>query len=280
MRTGKATLIAAIIVGLLIYGCGVEKKEIRLAFKFQTGQKQLYASAVKTSSQIYESGALIKSSDISFKSDVSEEVLSVDKNNEARIRLTDISKKVSINREDSTKLDTIAQSWSIEYLMTPNGKIADIFSQNLSNINITNFYKNYYEQALPVFPEIPVAEGYSWSQTIKLIIKNEKPTKAETFYKIRAFVREAGYDCAIIEYKGNMILPFTGTDKDGNLVVKLEKINSEGVIYFGYSAGVIVSQEENYSVQTEGTKTKDGISTLFNATGKRHNSLKLIKAEI
>jgi hypothetical protein len=261
------------LTGLVLASCGVEKKEIRLAFKYQSGQKRQYTNTIKASSQLDESGKLVKTSEVSYKSTINEEVLGIPDSGGARIRLTNIIDDITSPKSDSAKIDPSAVKWIIEYLMTSNGRIADIYPQDSTSRNITGFYKNYYEQALPVFPDRPVSEGYSWSQTVKVIIQKEGTTKAETNYEVRSFVREAGYNCAVIEYKGNLILPFQNTGQDGSLAIGLEKITSSGVIYFGYEAGLIVRQEEAYDIQSEGTKTRDGQSRKFNLSSKRTSSL-------
>ncbi len=264
---------------LILAGCDVEKKEVRLSFKFQPNQKRQYSNEVKVSSKTYESGKIVKTGANAYRSVIKEDVISVADSGRARIRLTDILDIPAGKDSEFAKADPREEEWSLEYLMAPNGKVLELYPSDSLNTELVTFYKNYYEQALPVFPEHPVTEGYSWSQSVKLIVKNEGITRAETTYRVRALVREAGYDCAVIEYKGNMILPFRGKDKDGALVVKLEKINSDGKIYFAYREGMIVRQEETYSIESEGTRSLNGATKEYKEIGTRYNSLILTANE-
>jgi hypothetical protein len=265
-----------LLLGLLLAGCGTGVKETRIAFKFEPGQKQQYINEVKISAQIYDSaGKLTNTSNLSYQSTLYEEVISAADSSRARIRLTDI-----VNRPSSSgsafAADSITHKWSIECLMGTNGKVLDIYPGDSISHDILNFYKNYYEQALPVFPEKPVREGDSWKQTIHLMVRQEGAKKAETEYKIRSFVREGGYDCAIIEYKGNMILPFQGVEKDGSLVVKLERVNTKGVIYFAYNEGLIIRQQETYNSENEGTRTSGGEIKSFKVISERISTTSLV----
>ena len=269
-------VIAALISGLLLAGCGSGVKEAKIAFKFELGQKQQYTNEVKISAQIYDNaGKLTNTSNLSYRSTLYEEVILPSDSSRARIRLTDI-----VNRPNpsgsAAGADSITHKWSIECLMGANGKVWDIYAGDSISPDLLNFYKNYYEQALPVFPEQPVKEGDSWRQTIHLLVRKEGVKKAETEYKVRSFVREGGYDCAVIEYKGNMILPFQGVEKDGSLVVKLERVTTKGVIYFAYREGLIIRQQETYNSENEGTRTSGGEVKSFKVISERISTTSLV----
>ncbi|SYZ74058.1 hypothetical protein TRIP_C60328 [Candidatus Zixiibacteriota bacterium] len=262
------------LVGIMLMaGCATEKKEVRLAFKFRPNQKRQYSNEVKVSSKTFESGRVVRTGANSYKTNINEDVVSLADSGQARIRLTDIIEVPSRKDSELAKADPRQEEWSLEYLMAPNGKVLELYPSDSLSTELVTFYKNYYEQALPVFPQNPVSEGYSWSQSVKLIVKNEGTTRAETTYRVRALVREAGYDCAVIEYQGNLVLPFRGTDKEGALVIKLERINSDGKIYFAYREGMIVRQEETYTIESEGTRSLNGATKEYKETGTRFNSL-------
>jgi hypothetical protein len=275
--------MAVLILGsLILASCGVEKKEVRLVFKYHPGQSRQYASEIKIFSELTEQGKTPVTKSLSYKSTVLEEVASIADSATARIRLTDIIRNPDTKSDPGNPADPIdsqTQKLSIEYLTGTNGKMIDIFPMDSFNRDLITYYKNYYEQALPVFPDTPVTEGFSWTQSVKLIVKGEGNTKAETTYKVKSFVREAGFDCAVIEYDGKLILPFRGIDRDGGLVTKLERIDSHGVIYFAYNEGSIIRQTETYRSEAEGIKSIAGQARSFKASSERTSSLIFIKTD-
>ncbi len=270
-------MIPAIICTLILLGCDPSIKEVRLAYKFKPSQSREYLNTMKISSTITEAGKPPKSEDYSVRSTLLEQVIAVMDSTRARISLTNITDKPNMPVSQTGQNES-PRAWTIEYLMANNGKIQEFFPEDSSSAAMLETYKNYYEQASPVFPDEPVSENHSWGQTVKLIVKGEGPTNAETKYNVKAFVREAGYDCAIIEYSGNMILPYRNTEPDGSLLIGLNRIKSKGVIYFGYVHGMIIKQEETYDIQMEGYRIGGGEKKKITAVSKLMSSMILSDA--
>jgi hypothetical protein len=271
----KSTIISAVILGLLFLGCGKEVKEIRLAYKFKPGQKNIYSNQIKSNSRIYEGKNLVSRGELAYRSVLTEEILSTVDSTSARIRLTDISVRPNPGNNDSTDSDSISHKWSLEYLMNSDGKIIEIFPQNPEGSEWLEYYKNYYEQALPVLPDFAVTPGYSWSQTVKLIVRNEGATRVETTYRLKALAREAGYDCAVIEYEGELILPYRRTEKGAVTIERLDKAKTKGVIYFAYKEGSIIRQDESYEIESAGNKISKTSTVPFKSLSKRSSSMVL-----
>jgi len=262
----------AIFCTLIFASCDPAKKEVQLAYKFRPSQNREYTSTIKVSSTINEAGKTPQSEDYSSRSILLEQVIAVIDSTKARISLTNVSDRPESPISQSGKEES-PRAWSIEYLMGANGKILEFFPEDSTSSALINAYKNYYEQASPVFPDVPVSEGQSWDQSVKLIVKDEGATSAETKYKVKSFVREAGYDCAIIEFTGNMILPYRKVENDGSLIVGLNRINSKGVIYFGYVHGMIVRQDETYDIQLDASRIGGGQKSKLTAVSRMMNSM-------
>lgn len=261
----------------ILISCDPGKKEIKLAYKFRPSQSREYVSIIKISSTLNETGKSIQKDNYSFKSTLLEQVIAVIDSTKARISLTNISEKPEMPISETGHNKT-QMAWSIEYLIANNGKILEFFPEDSGSNAVIEAYRNYYEQASPVFPDEPVSENQSWGQTVKLIVKDEGPTSAETKYNVKAFVREAGYDCAVIEYAGNMIIPFRKIEPDGSIMIGLNRIGTKGVIYFGYVHGMIVKQEESYDIQLEGSRIGGGQRTKVTASSKMTSSMILTDA--
>jgi hypothetical protein len=80
-------------------------------------------------------------------------------------------------------------------------------------------------------------------------------TDALTTYKIRSIVRVQGYDCAVIESKGTVVLPFekeypTRDEK----VIGLSTKDVEGITCFAFDEGFIVRYDETFDSRTEGSR--------------------------
>ncbi len=269
-------IVSIIGVGFLVFlilGCARETREVRLVYKFKPGQKKIYSNQIKSDSRIYEGKNLVSSSNLTYRSQLTEEVLSATDSSTARIRLIDVSRQPNLYKKDTADADTVTHKWTLEYLMDANGKVLEIFPQNPHGNEWLEYYKNYYEQALPVLPDIPVTAGYSWSQTVKLIVKDEGSTQVETIYRLKALAREAGYDCAIIEYQGSLVLPYRKTTPNGTEIERLDKARTKGTIYFAYKEGAIVRQDEIYEVESAGNKLTGEATIPFRSLSKRSSSM-------
>ena len=77
---------------------------------------------------------------------------------------------------------------------------------------------------------------------------------ASTTYTIKSFVRELGYDCAVIEYTGNLLIPIEPKKDDKTQRSGIDKIQTKGMIYFAYIEGLVIKQTEKW--KTEGTRTQ------------------------
>jgi hypothetical protein len=130
----------------------------------------------------------------------------------------------------------------------PDGKITDIQATSGQDEKTLDYIRNYYQQGGPVFPDGELSPGHRWTQTTTVKLP-DYTLEATTTYRITALAREAGYDCAVIEYDGNMVLPVE-TDSSGTPEhVGFDRISGTGLIYFAYNEGLVVLQREHWTVR-------------------------------
>lgn len=271
-------LFCLIIISLLsinLFQCGSEQKEVLLKLKFNENQTLRWTSTSKHHTESFENDSLVSVTDGIQQSEVVEKVLKVIDKNSARLKLTYYFEKKIPDKNDTSQIITIKDSSIIEYIQDIHAVNLDIFPHDTSSLERIEYVKKLYEQLAPRYPDEPVSKGYKWSNNIKVMLKNGETRDAISTYTIKGFVREAGYDCVIIESKGNTIVPFQAEydceENNGKVLeTRIDKRKSRGIVYFAYKKGIIVKEDHSYEYLSEGTKvTADGekkIKTISNGS--------------
>jgi len=270
MKIKPLILIMILMVEIIILsGCGTGQKEITLAYKFPLDKKFHYRYEGKTSSTIYENGKLVDSGEKDQRISYTRESVEAIDDNQSKVRFD----YISYNGTDSS-------AWNSEFVMAPNGKIVDILPVDSTTQLSVAYYKKLFEQTSPMYPSEPVPVGYTWNHTVKAVL-NDGVTDASTTYKIKSIVREAGFDCAVIEYKGTMFLPLA-ENISGDPKIKVngsDRIDVEGVVYFAYTLGAIVREEETSHLVREGSLIRDKNNVKFQINEIRNFTSRLIRVE-
>ena len=260
-------LLFAAFILIVLSGCGEQKKEVRLVFKFPADKIYHFTYDNKTTVIIYENGAQTISNERSDRISYSQETTETIDSATSRLLFS----YTQTNEDENSQ-----NRWNTECIMASDGKIVEFFPDSNVSEESFEYYRRLFEQTSPIFPSELVPEGYSWSNRYKVLL-DEGMTDAATTYKIRAFVREAGYDCAVIEYNGNMLIPL-GTDPigDGSVTVSgVDRVEVEGVTYFSYTKGILIRQEETSHLIRKGTQVKDNKTTSFNIEEERNTLTRL-----
>ncbi len=270
MKSGITRLtLTAIVLVMMLGGCGTDKKEIKLAYKFDTGKKYHFVYNSQTSTTAYENDKLVYSGDSTFRVSYVQEAVEILDDTSARLRFTYTDE----NRGG------ISKTWSTEYVMSTNGEITGLAADEEVTEESVEYYKKLLEQAAPMYPEEAVTEGFTWNHTVRILL-DEGATDAKTTYKVKSFVREAGYDCAVIEYKGNMVIPLEADCiSEKGAAVGHDKIEVEGAAYFAYTEGIVIKEEENSKLVREGTVTIEGQTTDFKIEEERSYTCTLTNIE-
>ena len=154
---------------------------------------------------------------------------------------------------DSTMSKTKKSPQLVKYIQ-PNGRLVDMEYVSDTAKGSLDYSKEYYKQGFPVFPDGPVGQGHSWTQSTTVVLP-DGPMEASTTYTIRSFARERGYDCVVIEYDGVSIIPLPEYDKEDYLLISgVDNIRSKGHMYFAYKEGVMVLAKERWIMDSDRTE--------------------------
>ncbi|KAA3636658.1 MAG: hypothetical protein DWP97_02305 [Calditrichaeota bacterium] len=276
-RLTAVLLLSILTICLLSCSESGSDKKISLKFKYKPDMRLEYKQDSKQQTTVYQNDSVIEKSSDSYIAFINQEVRSVESDSTFKIYEEDIWRYTVPNKEDSTKKDTVEQVREMELFVQDNGKILD-FEFLSGEKQRYSYIKNYYEQGLPIFPKDEVHTGYSWTQTTSVVLPNET-MKASTTYKINSLVRELGYDCAIIKYNGNLIIPIEPTKSDSTNRSGLDKITTDGMIYFAYKEGIVIKQTEKWTTKGDRIYIKDGKYEKYNFVSDYDVLFLLTKAE-
>jgi len=276
-RTSYRPVIVIVALAVLIAffsGCREDDRQVVLSLKFRKNQSLQFRSEIKKSTDIYEGGKLVYTNSGSTRLNTTEEVSDILGPDSAKVSLIyNEAPDSPLSEASSTSRDSI----KIEYIQNSRGLILDFVRGDTGNMDMINYYEKLYEQMAPMYPEEPVSKGYTWNNSVKLMLSAGEITDASTTYKVRSFVRERGYDCAVVEYHGNTIVPFRN-ELNGSRIIRLDRRSAKGVFYLAYREGFIVKLEEIFDYSGEGTRYHDGEKTDFEIKENGTYSYHLIRA--
>jgi|WetSurMetagenome_2_1015567.scaffolds.fasta_scaffold163443_2 hypothetical protein len=159
---------------------------------------------------------------------------------------------------DSGKTAPKSQDYAYTMKYAGNGKLLDLKVVDGSSPTWDKYVRNFYEQGTPVFPDTPITVGYSWTQTYPVVLADNKTDTAETIYRVKGRAQKLGYDCAIIEYRGNLVLPIILDPADTTATQGLDRIDLNGIMYFAIKNGMAISSDERRRLNTHRSFMKAG----------------------
>jgi hypothetical protein len=159
---------------------------------------------------------------------------------------------------DTNKVKRQKAEYSFDLKIATSGKVTDFNMLSDVSPSYKEYAANYYEQAIMVFPDSAVSIGYTWTQTTPVVLTEGDTADVTTTYKIKGIARKMEYDCAVIEFRGELILPYQKDPKDSLGVWGTDRIENNGILYFAYKEGFPVSSEERSRVKHERHLTEKG----------------------
>jgi hypothetical protein len=264
------TLTPPLLFGLLcllFIGCVEGNKKVTLRLKYQPGMKLVYDQTSKSGTRVTASDSLIEESSHTYNVDITFDIISLDKDGTAEVLDSSTWSYDVTSKEDSTKTETVDRSRVSTLFVQPNGRYTDMVLSPNEKLSTVTWLKSYFEQGMPVFPDGELTPGYSWTQSTKVLLPDET-MNASTTYRIKSLAREAGYDCAVIEYDGNMVIPVVDTEMDSCTRQGYDEIMISGVTYFAYKEGIVIIERQNWQVEGHRTKTCDGIVDKYHISTK------------
>jgi hypothetical protein len=268
--------VAVIAIALLGLSCANSQKKVRLQMKFQDGRELVYEQVNKQTISVRNSPTVSQQSQ--SKGEMTQVIKSLLPTGGARVEETS-TWSWSEQAPDST-IQVVSSSESLSYDMNTDGKISGL--ELLSDKDASK-WKEYasqnLEQSQPTFPAEEVGKGYTWMQTVKIFMPSGEALDASTTYEVKDFVETDGHKCAIIDYKGNLILPFDVMESDSLSRRGVDKVDVAGTLVFDYENGYTFSQEETTRVTAERSKIlgNEATSSTFFIEGELFFHLKSAK---
>lgn len=245
------------LIAIIAAGCGQGTKMITLRFKYTPGEKLVYQLTQKTNSQATEGDSVITKGTHEINMTIEDVVRRMVDDSTAEVLESSKWKFNTIIKNDSNIVDTNQYKREMVMYTNPNGKVVDVeFTSEMSESSM-EYMRSYIDQAMPVFPSGEHGQGYSWTQTTRVLLDDE-PVEASTTYEIKSFAREQGYDCVVISYDGNLVIPVKPNPKDSIKRSGVNRIQITGMMYFAYKEGLTVSNRDRWVVKGERTETADG----------------------
>ena len=245
------TALAILIAATLGLNCADSQKKVRLQMKFTAGRELVYEQANKQTITIRNSPEVSQLSQ--SKGEMTQVIKSVGADGAARVEETS-TWSWSEKAPDST-IQVVSSSESLSYEMNAAGKISAL---ELLSEKDASTWKEYaqqnLEQSQPTFPDEEVGKGYTWMQTVKIFMPSGEALDASTTYEVKDFVETEGHKCVVIDYKGNLVLPFDVMESDSLSRRGVDRVDVTGTLVFDYENGYAYSQQENTKVTAERSK--------------------------
>lgn len=277
MKRTTAILLLCLI-SLLLMKCSQGEKRIVLRFKYEPGMTLTYEQTTKEIVVVTEADSVIKDYTHTYFMTIEQRVERFIDDSTVELFERDAWQFERPNKEDSTKIDTVTEERELTLQVLPSGKVTNVEFADKDNITVITYIKNYYEQGMPIFPSGELSAGYSWTQTTKVVLPDES-MEASTTYRVKSLVREAGYDCAVIEYQGNMVIPIEPHPDDTTRRSGIDRIQTDGMIYFAYREGMVVRQREQWMVDGDRQKLSKGEMLRHRVATELDVDFKLVKRE-
>lgn len=262
LRHGRKTIVkrltaAAVLIAIatLISGCTEGNKTILLRYKFVQGTTTIYETSYKgiTRVQIGDSVVVDRSNEVISRDNVYVRKM-VDDTTYDLLETRTLRFHI-VNRLDSSIVDTTRVEDPVIMRVTTRGRVLHAGPPEELTKQIFDKSSDSYTQELPVFPVDLVTRGQEWTQETT-ILDGDRTLKATTTYKVESFLRERGFDCVTVSYKGNAILP-PNQSEPGNRHVT-NRLSVSGLMYFAYTEGFVVSQRERRIIEGTGNQTWEG----------------------
>ena len=258
----KISLLVLSLVLILAFSCDQGTKKVILRYKHKAGYEMIYETTVKSHLKVLEADTVAKESSSVVKYRINNVVKRVLEDSTFEVYSTATRLSESVTTKDTTMEQGEAKAWERIVYFKPNGKTIDVEFPEPIDSAWAEYIRESYKQGLPVFPDGPVYVGYSWTQTTKVLVDSESSVSSTT-YEVKSFAREKGYDCVVIEYTGNMVIPIKpySTEKTKGMREGVDRMDMKGVVYFAYKEGLAISFRENWKLNGD-RKLIKGDSTI------------------
>jgi hypothetical protein len=236
----------------LAYGCGDRQttKEVLLEFKQQPDEKYVYNVADSVEWEFVDVDQK-RCTFLHLQEQKSEMV--IESLDSAMVRSLTMSfvvtKDTLLNPPEMVlsrkRRSQVGLKFGFVLRMRKNGEIVKVVTEDPK---IAFEFDRTYKPSQPVFPDRAIAPGYAWTQNFSVEVPRGSPTVATTQYKLNSFTRIDQFDCAVIDFKGEVeyeesYKPPADKPKVDFLLRKYHsQVTSEGQIFFAYREGFMVKR--------------------------------------
>jgi hypothetical protein len=249
-RPGNAALLFPVVLCLLI-GCGNSPKEVRLQMKFTEGRELTYGLA--SEQKISIDSPTIPADSSRTKGEMVQTVTEVFADGSARIKEASYWSWSEPDEDGAVRV--VSRDETMSYLMEASGKVSDLeIISDGDAARWKEYAQSKLEQSQPTFPTEPVSLGYTWMQSVKIFMPDGEMLDAATTYTFSEFVEIDERKCAVIDYEGNLVLPFNVVETDSTIRRGVDKVDVTGTIWFDYVNGYVFSQHEKTMITAKRAK--------------------------
>ena len=263
----------------LIISCDQDQKNIMLSYKYISGTKLAYEQVLSRKVIVTENDSIIKDYTTSVTASVIQEISDVLDDGSATIKEIDTWYFETPSKDDSTKIEKKEMTRELMLKAQPNGKIYDIIFTDDEDVATKEYIKNIYEQGMPEFPSDKISPGQSWTQSTKVILADGTIMEPSTTYIFREFTKEKGYNCAVIDCEGTLVIPLVPDPNDTTMRTGIDNITTTGTIYFAYEEGMTVLLKEHWTINGKRKRLHEGKMAEYFVTVDTESEYRLTKYE-
>lgn len=225
----------------LAAGCAREEAKVRLEVKRSPGQELVYEQINRQTISLNNSPVTAQSSQ--SRGEMVQRVIDVAGDGSARIEESSTWSWTEYGVDSA--YNVISTTESLSYRIAADGKISELeLPEDGESSKWKAYAQSNLEQSQPTFPTEPVGKGYTWMQSVKIFMPSGEKLDASTTYKVTDLIEVDGRKCAIIDYKGNLILPFDVIESDSVTRKGVDRVDVAGTIVFDYANGYVYSRKK------------------------------------
>lgn len=235
--------IIALAIALTGVSCTQEEPSFLLRSDFSPVGKVIeYSLQLHRVGTVFENGEPLREVDFEIDADIiytTQEILP------GNIAVVLEQQKWDMDKtDDSGKVTREVKERAYRLHFKPNGKVVGFEVVSAMSPAWTKYIRQYYEQGMPIFPSEKIKVGHSWTQYSTVELENGEMVQSGTTYTVKGTARKLKRDCVILEYTGNLTLPYIPDSKDSTEGKGHDQIEMNGLLYLDHEAGILVSSEE------------------------------------
>jgi len=248
MKRRITAILPIAVILTMLSTCGEQNRKVIIRYPHQMQYVNLFKQEGSQKVQVWQGDSLVYSFTRSIFFDISQRVLRVLPDSTAAVDEKSSMVLISPNRMDSLIVDTIKEDRSFVLYEAPNGKIVDFESQTPIDSATTTHFRSWYEQACPVFPDSAVGIGSQWVNRNTVTVDSQT-LETSTSFTVRGFEQLRGYDCIVVDFTGNVILPVRVSKDDSMVLGGRDELRVDGTFWFACNEGLFVEQRQKEIIE-------------------------------